>query len=256
MSIETLVCTMSAEGSEGMNDMILKTARSLNNDGRSVLAFHIGNPEGTIGTELKRLYDGVVFSHPIFPKNPLNKAKLLCGEIARGVRKVMHAAAQEESKSILYMEGDKYTFVPHIQQVASPIVSREYAFSLAARSPEGFAQFPWVQRILEDKANNVVQGATGVKTDYMYGPRAFNSSMVRYFAEYPKDDWGVFTYPVVRAARDGHRVTGVTVPGAPQPGYMDKYSALMRFPPVQLIWRFMQNIPHIQATKQAIKNSN
>jgi hypothetical protein len=165
----------------------------------------------------------------------------------------MAAASRETARAIVYMEGDKFSFVPQVGAMAAPILSGRADATLAVRSARGFSQFPRVQRLVEWGVNRYIASQTGVRTDYLYGPRAFTPEVASLVREYREDDWGVMTYPVIAAIARGYRFEAVEVPGEPQPAYMQKYDAIMRSPPAHLLWRSIQNIGIVRGTRAAVR---
>ncbi len=255
MGIETIVSTLTAEGTEHMNCLILETARALVKTGHYLVGTYIGKEDTPLAKDLNRIYDDFIIREP--PVGSFFKrAKVLCNTIAQGYKENMRISASRNPKAILSTEGDKPEFVEYIDLVTAPLLKDKADVTLAARSREGWNDFPLIQKCLEGLANIPVRRAVGIRADFMYGPRAFTPETAALFEHYPKNDWGVLTYPVVAAAKRNYRIMPVEVPGFPQHGYMEKYTPMMKILPVQALWRLMQNIPHITATRQAIRDSS
>ena len=128
--------------------------------------------------------------------------------------------------------------------------------TIAARSPGGFSQFPWVQQLVERSINRYIGRKTGIHTDCLYGPRAFAPRLLSFFSAYKKNDWGVIMYPLISAIVKGYRFEPVTIAGYPQPNYMKKYDTIMRSPPAHFAWRSIQNMAIVRATTSAIKENS
>ncbi len=255
MGIETIVSTLTAEGTEHMNCLILETAQALLKTGHYLVGTYIGKENTPLANDLSRIYDDFSIREP--PTGSfLKRAKVLCKTIAQGYKSNMRVSASKNPKAILSTEGDKPEFVQYIDAVVDPLLKDTADVTVATRSREGWNDFPLIQKCLEGLANIPVRRAVGMRADFMYGPRAFTPETAALFENYPKDDWGVLTYPVVAAARRNYKIVTVEVPGFPQHGYMEKYTPMMKLLPVHILWRLMQNIPHVTAKRQAIKDNS
>jgi len=236
-----------------MNEMISKTIRRLRARGYRIAGIHLESDESSLSQEFREACD--LSSIQPRPKglNPVTNARKASQLLLGGLRDIMAAAARETARAIVYMEGDKFSFVPQVGAMAEPILSGQADATLAVRSPRGFSQFPRVQQLVEWGVNRYIGSQTGIRTDYLYGPRAFSPEVASLVREYRKDDWGVMTYPVIAAIARGYRFEPVEVSGEPQPAYMQKYDAIMRSPAGHLIWRSIQNIGIIRAARAALR---
>lgn len=251
--LESVICTLSIEGTSEMNGLVSQSLDVLQDLGYPLVGIHLGEKGSRLSGRMNELYEDLVIEPHSNQKNPLKRAKDTSAKLLAGVKDSMKKAKSLGATSILYTEADKHTFMSAIPSVIRPLVEGHADLTLAARSAQGYRNFPLIQRILENMANRKVVRATGVGTDYMYGPRAFNQATVAFFDEYPANDWGILTYAVVAPMLKGFRMQPVEVEGKPQPNYMKKYDPIMRLLPAHIAWRAIQNLAHIKATNLAIK---
>jgi len=249
--LETYVCTLTREGTPQMNDMIGRSLTRLSDMDVKLLGVHMGKRDSIISRRMIELYDDVIIEDYPKSKNPLKNAEETTRILLSGVKEEFEVARSRNPSAIVYTEGDKWTFMENIPKLALPIINGEADLTIAVRSEEGFSYFPFAQRVMEGYANKKVSKITGIKTDYMYGPRAFSSSTLRWFNNYPSDDWGALTYGVVAPILRGKKMVPVKVTGLPQPDYMKKYDPVMRIPFGHFYWRLMQNLPHLAAATWA-----
>lgn len=247
------VCVISREGTPVMNDMIRQTLRGL-----AAKRVRIGAVHLTAGDdELVALVDEVCEWSHVAPDpagwNPLANARSVSAQLLGGLRELVAEVSDAAPSAIVYMEGDKLSFPDSLEALAAPILTGGADVTLATRSPAGWREFPAVQRAVESLVNRAISRTTGLRTDYLYGPRAFSLEAASLFSEYPADDWGVMMYPVVAAIARGMRCVPVEVPGAPQPRYMEKYDRLMRPAPAHFLWRSLQNAGILRATSAVQK---
>ncbi len=251
---DAVVCTISREGTPEMNDMIMETIRGLKECRFSITAVHVEDGNKSLSREIQSACKVSVIKPTPQTVNPLYNAWKVSDLLLGGLRDVITSAADNETRAIVYMEGDKCTFVPSIGKLIEPILEGRADLTLAVRSPEGFSRFPGVQQLVERNVNSYIAKKTGIQTDYLYGPRAFSPQVGSLFGEYGRNDWGVIMYPVVSAMVKGYRFEQVEIAGHPQPGYMKKYDQIMRSPPAHFLWRLIQNIGMVRATNSALKN--
>ena len=252
---DTIVCTITREGTSEMNDMIAQTIRGLKEYRYTVAAVHIENKKKSLSRDIRQSSKVSIISPSPKVLNPLRHARKVSEALLGGLREIIAGVTDNTTRAIVYMEGDKCTFVPSISTLIEPILQGNADLTIAARSPEGFSQFPWVQQLVERSINRYIGGKTGIHTDYLYGPRAFSPRIVSFFGAYKKNDWGVIMYPLVSAIAKGYRFEPVTIAGYPQPHYMKKYDSIMRSPPAHLAWRTIQNMAIVKATRCALKEN-
>jgi hypothetical protein len=252
---DTVVCTISREGTDEMNDMIAQTIRGLKESGYTVAAVHIENRNRALSRDIMQSTKMSSISSGPKVVNPLRHAREVSEALLGGLREIISGVSNKKTRAIVYMEGDKYTFVPAISTLTAPILQGNADLTIAARSPESFVRFPWVQQFVERSINSYISRRTGIYTDYLYGPRAFAPRLVSFFGAYNKNDWGVIMYPLVVAIAKGYRFEPVTIAGYPQPNYMKKYDVIMRSPPAHFAWRTIQNIAIVRATTGALKEN-
>ena len=250
--LELVVCTLSTENSPGMIRMTQKTLNHLEVCNYKLRGVHIGNPKSSLSVRMKHLYgDNLIIENEPSTKNHFKRARLMSEIAMTSLKENFRCAIIDNPSAIVYTEGDKHTFVPSIPLIARPIISHNADLTMAVRSDNGFNKFPLVQMAIEGFVNWNFSKITGIKTDYEYGPRAFSPDVAQLFCDYPRNDWGIFNYPVICAMLEGKRYEGVVVDGSPQPDYMSKYPAMMTFPLAHLAWRAIQNIPILKAGKLA-----
>jgi hypothetical protein len=247
------VCFISREGTPEMNHMISETLRGLCDRGYRIAGVHLEDENAALTKALRETcHYSIVHARPR-GTNPIGKAREVIRLLLGGLREVVATVRSEDARAIVYMEGDKFTFVPCIDAMIAPILEDGADATLAVRSAQGFAQFPWVQRLVETGVNRYLSSTAGLRTDYLYGPRAFSPRAASLFEEYSRDDWGVIMYPLLAAIARGYRFQAVNVSGEPQPRYMLKYDAIMRSPPCHLAWRSIQNISIVRAAHAALR---
>jgi hypothetical protein len=250
---DAVVCTISREGTPEMNDMIVQTIRGLKECRFSITAVHVEAGNKSLSREIKSACRVSVIKPTPQKASPFYNAWKVSDLLLGGVRDVITSVAANETRAIVYMEGDKCTFVPSIGNLIEPILENRADLTLAVRSPEGFSKFPRVQQIVERRVNSYIGKKTGIQTDYLYGPRAFSPQVGSLCGEYGRNDWGVIMYPVVSAIAKGYRLEQVKIEGYPQPDYMKKYDLIMRSPPAHFAWRLIQNAGMVRATNSALK---
>jgi hypothetical protein len=249
---DTIVCTITREGTDEMNDMSAQTIRRLQEYQYTIAAVHIKNKKKALSGDIKQSSKVSIISPSPKALNPIRHARKVSESLLGGLREIISRVSDNKTRAIVYMEGDKCTFVPSISTLIEPILQSSADLTIAARSPEGFSQFPWVQQLVERSINRYISKRTGIHTDYLYGPRAFSPRIVSFFGAYKKNDWGVIMYPLISAIAKGYRFEPVTIPGYPQPHYMKKYDMIMRSPPAHFAWRSIQNIAIVRATRSAL----
>ena len=237
-----------------MNEMIIETFRGLKECQYSLRAVHVEAGNRSLSREIQKACQVSVIKPAPETVNPVYNAWRVSALLLGGLRDVITSAADIGSRAIVYMEGDKCTFVPSIAKLIEPILESRADLTLAVRSPEGFANFPGVQQFVEGRVNRYIGNKTGIQTDYLYGPRAFSPQVGSLFGDYGRNDWGVIMYPVISAIAKGCRLEQVDIAGHPQPGYMKKYDIILRSPPAHFAWRLIQNVGMVRATKNALKN--
>ena len=253
---DTVVCTISREGTDEMNDMIAQTIRGLKECGYSLAAVHIEKRNKALSRDIRQ--STKVSSIRSSPKalNPIRHARKVSETLLGDLRKIISEVSDNNTRALVYMEGDKCTFVSAITSLTAPILQGKADLTIAARSPEGFARFPRVQKLVERTISGYISRKTGIYTDYLYGPRAFAPQLLPFFDAYNKNDWGVIMYPLVAAIAKGYRFEAVTIAGYPQPNYMKKYDMIMRSPPAHFAWRTIQNMAIVRATAGALKENS
>jgi len=252
---DTVVCTISREGTDEMNDMIAQTIRGLKEYGYSVAAVHIENRNKALSRDIRQSTKVSAISSSPKAVNPLRHARKVSETLLGGLRKIVSEISDNTTRALVYMEGDKCTFVPAISSLTAPILQGKADLTIAARSTESFARFPWVQKLVERTISSYISRRTSIHTDYLYGPRAFAPRLLPFFGAYKKNDWGVIMYPLVAAIAKGYRFEPVTIAGYPQPNYMKKYDMIMRSPPAHFAWRTIQNMAIVRATMSALKEN-
>jgi len=250
---DVLVCMISREGTAGMNAMLSRTIDGLRQHNYRLAAVHLEQGNTALSRQIKAAGRLSMVTAAPEAFNPLRQAGLVSDILLGGLKTLIRKATLDSPRVIVYMEGDKHTFVPDVAKMVAPILKGTADLSLAVRSPEGFARFPRVQQRVERNVNRYISRLTGIRTDYLYGPRAFSPGVVPFFQEYPQNDWGVIMYPLVAGIARGYRLATVEVPGYPQPGYMQKYDLIMRSPPAHLAWRTIQCRAIIRAARAASK---
>lgn len=250
--LETVICTISDEGTKTKNELVEHTMRQLSRMTSSkfrVVGVHMGQ-DPDIGRMVSS-YCPEIQLLP-FPKgNPLQRMKRGMNSLFTEAKRMVRDISTDEPKSIVYMEGDKNTFVSHIPEVVHPILEDSADVVIPVRSKKGFLKYPFSQVFWETIANEKVSKVTESHLDRMYGPRAWNLACSRFFADCQLNDFSALTYSVVRAQLEGNRVIGVEVPGDPQYNYMRKYPILVRLPGLHFLYRAAQNKPHKYAAELA-----
>ena len=237
-----------------MNDMIAETIRGLKEYNYCIAAVHIEKSKKSLSREIQKAAKVSIIRSSPKTINPLYAARKVSELLLGGLKDIITTVANDKARTIVYMEGDKCTFVPYIGKLIEPILQGKADLTLAVRSSAGFSQFPKVQQFVERSINRYISKKTGIHTDYLYGPRAFSPQIVSFFGEYKKNDWGIIMYPLIFAITKGYRLEPVIISGYPQPGYMKKYDIIMRSPPAHFAWRTIQNMAIVRATNSALKN--
>ncbi len=255
--LETVVCTISDEGTIRKNEMVEQTMMQLSDMRNShfrVVGVHIGE-NVAINAMISRFCPEIqIISPPA--GNSFKKLKVGMQRLFTEAKAIVREVAlREKPLSIIYMEGDKNNFVQEIQRIVYPVIVGLADLSIPERSKEGFSQFPREQRFWEYIDNKFVAKIMKRDIDIMYGPRVWNPGCSEYFSECPLNDFGALTYSVVRAELEGKKVMGIKVPGFPQKNYMSKYPSIIRAPGLHFIYRAIQNLPHLYASQLAKKDT-
>jgi hypothetical protein len=248
---DLVVCFISREGTPAMNDMISQSLVRLGKRGYRIVGVHLEEREASLSRSVREVCDLSIIKPSPRGLNPFANARRVSELLLGGLRDIVTEVFRGGARAVVYMEGDKFTFVPYVDALAAPILERGADVSLAVRSPEGFCEFPWIQRFVERGVNRYLSRYTGIGTDYLYGPRAFSPRTASFFRDYRDDDWGLMMYPVLASIVQDYRFESVVVPGAPQPNYMAKYDPIMRPPPAHLVWRSVQNLAIMRSARAA-----
>lgn len=239
-----------------MNRMISKTLGGLDRRGHRIAAVHLEAGSTTLSDEIRASCEPAIVLPSPTGLNPFSNATRVSELLLGSLRQLVATARSEGAQAIVYMEGDKFTFVPWVEAMAAPILEERADVTLAVRSESDFAQFPWIQRLVERNVNRYLSAQSGIDTDYLYGPRAFSPAAASLFEDYRENDWGVIMYPVMAALARGGRLVNVAVSGEPPPDYMQKYDAIMRSPPTHLLWRSIQNLALMKAARAGMQRGD
>jgi hypothetical protein len=110
--------------------------------------------------------------------------------------------AADAAERVLYVEPDKGVFFETCLEKAVDgyFREREEGFSAVSRTPRQMLTFPYHQREWEGKMNMLVGRETGVRGDFVYGPRFFPSSLALHLGEIQRDiGWAALMFLVGRA---------------------------------------------------------
>lgn len=108
--------------------------------------------------------------------------------------------ASDSHSTVLYTEPDKYDWFLEGLERAIEMHSDEKSLGVIARTPRGFKTFPEHQQLWEGRLNKIISGNTGVKGDYIYGPKIFPVSLGYEFGKVNEDlGWGGMMFLVGRA---------------------------------------------------------
>jgi len=250
--LEAVICTISASGTPWMNELIRQSGQGLadlsKNKGYKVIGHHMGVEKSLLASEL-RFYYG---NNNLTVQNEKSKNPFaISAAISRSFKANVRRALEMGAECIVYTEGDKPDFVDEIPKLVNKMKNESAGIVLPVRSRKGFAKFPWIQREFEEIVDHYVGEAIGIRTDYTYGPRAFNRRTARLALTYPAENWGVQTFPVVAGCLQGEKLEIAEVPGYPQENYMQKYPPIMRNFFAHAAWRMIQNSAHIRAAHMA-----
>ena len=100
----------------------------------------------------------------------------ICNVVETGlptqIAAALDRAARHDARFILYTEPDKESFFREhlVDFVRAAPDGADVGVVLAARSPEGFATFPRIQRYTETVINDLCREVIGIDGDYTYGP--------------------------------------------------------------------------------------
>jgi len=238
-----------------MNAMVHRTLEALAAEHYRVAAIHLEGRSRTQGARIREIAEIANVRPAPRRWNPLAEARATSSMLLAGVRDVALQVAGGAARALVYLEGDKFDFPSHIPALVTPLLEGRIELNVATRSRSGRASFPRVQRFVESAFDRFVERRTGVRTDCLYGPRAYSASAAARFAEYPGDDWGVLVYPMIAAFAEGRGYGTLEVPGAPPPDYMQKYDPLMRPAPAHLAWRLLQNRGNWRGARAALAHT-
>jgi hypothetical protein len=120
------------------------------------------------------------------------------------VRSSLTYARRWNTTRILYTEPDKHRwFVDHLPAFLGAAAGRpEASLVLASRTPGSFASYPRSQQYAETVVNELCGEATGLVTDYSYGPFMVKTRLLDALETVPLSlGWGWRPYLFVRVAR-------------------------------------------------------
>lgn len=121
---DTTVCTISREGTPEMNDMIMETFRGLNECRFSIRAVHVESGNRSLSREIQSACKVSVVKPTPKTANPIYNAWRVSELLLGGLRDIITSVENNETRTIVYMEGDKCTFVPSIGKLIEPILER------------------------------------------------------------------------------------------------------------------------------------
>lgn len=248
--LETIVCTISNEGTPRKNELVEQTMQNLaamrkRDPSIGVRGAHLYG-KGCMNNSIAHYCPEITFI-PQPNGNMLTRPRKGMEALFSEIKHIVACAVREGPAAILYMEGDKPDFVNSIPHVVNPILQGSADVVVAARSERDFQRFPQAQRYCEGAANRTVANITGTTFDRMYGPRAWSAETAHYFSEALLGDFSALTLGIVLPELLGKRVVPIVVPGTPQEKYMNKYSFPLRVPGLHFLYRALQNGPHQSA---------
>ena len=193
MTLETVVCCMSIEQSNEANEMLLDTARGLRERGYDVVWSHVGD-DALFNEELLSVCNFCYLHGRPHTGSETKDALKMAGQIGNQIKESMMHALAWNPRAIVYMEGDKNSFVPYVERLAQPILKGEADLAVATRSWDGFHAFPKVQQFWEGLFNLYAGFRAGFKTDWIYGPKAFTQETGSFMLDYKASDFGAIIH--------------------------------------------------------------
>ena len=118
----------------------------------------------------------------------------------------------DESGIIIWIEPEKHTFVPLLQEVIEELLSE--SADLAVPRRKSLVSYPESQRHFEWLNNRAFQMFTGRDLDHCVGVRVFRKSFARFFLEYQGnygDKWEMHLVAIIRGLKAGKKVIEVPV---------------------------------------------
>ena len=137
-------------------------------------------------------------------------------EMGASRRQAMKEASRVAGKNgvVVWMEPEKYTFVPHIVGLAEVIMRKEADLVIPMRS--SLNSYPKEQQESETLMNRLFERVLKKqKADLSFGPRIMNRVALSLFLDYKGeygDKWDSIIIPVLRAVKMGLSVQYTDVP--------------------------------------------
>lgn len=95
--------------------------------------------------------------------------------------------ASDKSPFVLYTEPDKYDwFVNGFERFVDAYSRGKKGFAAVGRTPEQMKTFPPHQQYWENKMNSIIEYETGIKGDFIYGPKFFPSVLGNHVKDFKK----------------------------------------------------------------------
>jgi hypothetical protein len=242
---------MSVEQSKESSDMLFDTACKLKQQGYCTIWSHRGN-DALLNLKLSTMCDKFFERHMPNTGSQARDVMKVSSQIGEQIKETIAYALTLSPKAIVYMEGDKNSFVPYISSLAEPIFTGKSDLAVATRSRDGFHAFPKVQQIWEGLFNWYAGLRTGFKKDWIYGPKVFTQETAKLMLDYKDDDWGVIIHPIAASLKRHNQVVGVEVPGFPQEDYMKKYEDVNFLK--HFAWRMLQFRTNVKGLHSGLRS--
>lgn len=242
---------MSVEQSKESSDMLVDTACKLKEYGYYTIWSHRGK-DCLLNGELGRMCDKFFYMPMPDTGSQTRDVMKISSQIGKQIKETVAYALTLNPKAIVYIEGDKNSFVPYISCLAEPIFTGRVDLAVATRSKEGFNAFPKVQQFWEGLFNWYAGWRTGFKKDWIYGPKVFTQETAKLMLDYKDDDFGAIIHPIAASLKRHDNVVGVEVPGFPQDDYMKKYKDVNFLK--HFAWRMLQFRTNVKGLHSGLRS--
>ena len=113
---------------------------------------------------------------------------------------------------IVWLEPEKHTFVPLIDEVCAPF-EEDPDLDLIIPRRRSLESYPPMQQLTEELGREGFRLATGCAFDSWFGPQAFRARVASYYLNYagPPDLWDSIHVPAAQIIKAGHKVEEVVV---------------------------------------------
>ncbi len=117
------------------------------------------------------------------------------------------------AKIVVYLEPEKYSFLPFVKKCVEPILTGKADMVIPKR--KSLKTLPLFQQHSEFLGNFFCEAITGKNYDIFFGVRIFNKKAAQYFLDYRGkygDKWDSILTPIVDAMQGKNKIVQIEIP--------------------------------------------